>query len=159
MSFSLEMAKSIIFNLEELVSRLPIAVPEEWPTDEIKSILPFYIEKLEKDPSILGWGPWLIIDYHNREIIGNAGFKGNPDVDGVIEVGYQILKNYQKQGYGYEAVYSLINWAFLHDNVKSIVAECDDSNIGSIRILEKLGMRCVRKDPPFLLWELNRSIQ
>lgn len=155
MTCSLEMAKSIIFNIEELKSKSPIMIPEDWPPDEIKTILPFYIEKLEMDSRILGWGPWLII--HNRKIIGNVGFKEDPDENGAIEIGYQIMKNNQKQGFGYEAVKALANWAFSHNNVKSIIAECDHSNIGSIRILEKLGMCCVREEPPFLIWELNKS--
>lgn len=159
MSCSLEMAKSIILHREELKSRWAVSIPENWPTDEIKNILPFYIEKVEKDSSKLGWGPWLIIDYQNSQIIGNVGFKEEPNENGIIELGYQILENYQRQGFGYEAGQALVNWALSHGNVKAIIAECDNSNVGSIRILEKIGMCCVRKDPPFLIWELNKCIQ
>lgn len=151
------MAKSLILNRSELESRSPLDFPSDWPSVDLKSILPFYIEKLENNRNELDWQIWLIIDNKNKIIIGSAIFKKITDHQGVIELGYQISELFRNQGYCFEAVSALVDWVFLSEKVVKITAECVDTNEGSIRVLEKLGMCCVEKDPPFLKWELIRS--
>jgi ribosomal-protein-alanine N-acetyltransferase len=152
---SLDMAKSLILHREELAIRSPIQIPEDWPSLQLKGYLPIYIEKLEKNQNEYGWGVWIIIKLEEKKIIGNIGFKGRPDNNGVVEIAYTILKEERQKGYGCEAAKSLIEWAYDFSEVKRIIAECEDSNRASIRILEKIGMKLYDTDKNFLKWELR----
>lgn len=154
---SLDMALSLIYHRKELETKSPIAIPKSWPSNKMKSYLPFYIEKLAHDQSELGWGIWIIIEQSKRKIIGCVSFKGKPDINGAVELAYDIVEHYQGRGYGYEAAQKLVEWAFTQEKVKKIIAECHVANEASIRILNKLGMTCLHKDGNFLYWELRKE--
>jgi len=79
-------------------------------------------------------------------IIGHGGFKGEPDEKGQIDIGYGLMKSERRKGYGYEAVKALVKLGFEQENVRKIIADCLIDNIGSIRILEKVGMSEVKRD-------------
>lgn len=98
---------------------------------------------------------WMIIKKEDSTVIGDLGFKGNPDEKGVVEIGYGIVKDEWGKGYGYEAVKALINWGFSNSLVQCIKADCLHDNIGSIKILEKVGMKEVSRNQDYIFWELK----
>ena len=69
-------------------------------------------------------------------IISVFSFKGISE-NGVVEIGYGINAEYENKGYTTEAVKAVAKWASTQDNVKQIEAEAEESNIASIRVLEK----------------------
>ena len=71
-----------------------------------------------------------------NEIVGTLSFKGI-DEKGVVEIGYGINDGYENKGYTTEAVKVLAEWASKQTNVKQIEAEAEETNIASIRVLEK----------------------
>ena len=71
--------------------------------------------------------------------MGNGGFKGRPNAEGVVETGYSVLAEYHRQGYGSEAIAGLVGWAFSHPAVTAVIAETLPSLPASMRLLEKLG--------------------
>lgn len=115
-----------------------------------------YLKKLEEDPSLLGWGVWLVINKDDHTIIGDIGFKGKPDSENIVEVGYGIVPAAQNKGFATEAVNEILNWAFSSGNVKKIVAECLIDNIPSIKVLEKLNMKRIGIKDNMYLWQLNK---
>lgn len=133
-------------------------VDDVWLEEDGRGLLSYYDYQLQQDPDMIGWGLWLIALTADRCVIGSAGFKGKPDKTGMIEIGYGISPNYRRQGYTYEAACGLIDWAWQHDEVKRITAECLPDNLGSKRILEKLGMTPLGKQGAYLKWELPRSV-
>lgn len=155
---SLHIAKAVILDSTYLQTFLRVEVPEGWPANELRAYLPYYIEALERDPALLGWGVWILIEENLKTVIGDAGFKGRPDEDGMIELGYSIHPDYRNQGYASEAAEALVDWAFIcHDEVRVIHAECSKENLPSMRVLQKLGMQCLRDSGSVLEWELKRS--
>jgi [ribosomal protein S5]-alanine N-acetyltransferase len=114
----------------------------------------YYLHEIEMNPSLIGWGVWLVFRQEDEQFIGDIGFKGNPQ-DGVVEIGYGILKEAQNNGYATEAVEALINWAFSTRMVEKILAECLRDNIPSIRVLEKLSMMKTEEDEQMIYWERN----
>jgi ribosomal-protein-alanine N-acetyltransferase len=50
----------------------------------------------------------------------------------------------------------VIDWAFQTPGIQVITAECLDDNIGSIRVLEKVGMRRLAAEGHTLKWELQK---
>jgi ribosomal-protein-alanine N-acetyltransferase len=114
----------------------------------------YYLHEIEMNPSLIGWGVWLVFRQEDEQFIGDIGFKGKPQ-DGVVEIGYGILKEAQNNGYATEAVEALINWAFSTRMVEKILAECLRDNIPSIRVLEKLSMMKTEEDEQMIYWERN----
>jgi len=119
---------------------------------EVKPHIQHYLEELEMDEDLLGWGVWLVFSQKNQQLIGDIGFKGKPD-HGVVEVGYGIYPDAQNKGYATEAVQALIDWSFQTGQVNKIIAECLKTNHASIRVLEKLFMNKVEQDDQFVYWE------
>lgn len=71
------------------------------------------------------------------KVIGNI-YCGNRDFNSK-EVGYIMNKNYQRAGYTYEALCTVIQEAF-RTGTHRVYAECDPRNECSWRLLEKVGM-------------------
>lgn len=115
-----------------------------------------YLEQLKEDGSLLGWGVWLVIDKQSNRIIGDIGFKGKPDTEKSVEVGYGITSAVQNKGYATEALNRLIQWAFHSNQVDKVVAECLVDNKPSIRVLEKLKMNRMKTVDGMLYWELTK---
>lgn len=102
-----------------------------------------YAEMLDgciRNPDQWVWYAMWMIEQKDGTHIGDLCFKGLQD-DGVAEIGYGILDEYQGQGYATEAVQAACRWAFQHAEVKALEAEADAGNIASLRVLEKCGFR------------------
>ncbi|GIN41358.1 GNAT family N-acetyltransferase [Heyndrickxia oleronia] len=123
---------------------------------EIGPHITMFLEKLREDSTQLGWGVWLVIIKENNTIIGDIGFKGKPNSENTVEVGYGIIPSAQNKGYATEAVKEIINWAFTNDDVDRVVAECLHDNIPSIKVLEKLNMNKIGTVNDMLKWELKK---
>ncbi|WP_375477580.1 GNAT family N-acetyltransferase [uncultured Nostoc sp.] len=70
-------------------------------------------------------------------------------------MGYEVLSAYRRQGFAFEAVEALVDFAFTQQELKRIIAYSLDDRVGSIRILEKLGMQQIARDENLLKWELK----
>lgn len=121
---------------------------------EIHGFIKSYLEKLNGDATLLGWGVWFVREKQSGRIIGDIGFKGKP-VDHKVEIGYGIIPSAQGNGYATEAVNGLIEWAFSTNLVQIVIAECLEDNIASIKVLEKLNMKRTGQEVNMLKWELK----
>ena len=63
------------------------------------------------------------------------------DENNVGELGYIIDKRYWGQGYTTEAAKALMEYAITELGIKHFFATCDSENIGSYKIMERLGMQ------------------
>jgi len=133
---------------------LQASIPEEWPQQDLKEQLPHFIELLQHDPKSFPWMLWIIVSKAEKKVIGDAGFKGRPDKNGVVEIGYAMLPAYQRNGYMKEASAALVKWAFRQPHVKKLIAECDVTNVPSMRILQHLGMEEIASAGEMLHWHL-----
>lgn len=138
--------------------RLGIQVDSSWPAPDLREILLGYAEALDEDPSLLGWGLWLILDGRGRNLVGDVGFKGKPDWEGAVEIGYGIVPGYRRRGLATEAIRTLIAWASTRPDVRKVTARCFEVNEASIGVLEKLGFRRCGRFEGILEWELPVSI-
>lgn len=116
----------------------------------------FHISELKNDPTLYGWGVWLVIDKFDNKVIGDIGFKGKPNAENAVEVGYGIVPSAQNNGFATEAVRAIIDWAFSHEEVNKIIAECLDDNTPSIKVLQKLNMKHIGNVDNMMKWELIR---
>jgi RimJ/RimL family protein N-acetyltransferase len=76
-----------------------------------------------------------------RTILGVAGFKGPPDENGEVEIGYSIVAPEQRRGRCSEAVAALLAFAFASPKVALVSAHTlsDDALLASRRVLERAG--------------------
>jgi ribosomal-protein-alanine N-acetyltransferase len=141
-----------------LEALLGTKVHEDWPTPEIRGFLPIYARQIESAPGLLGWGIWLIIHESDQQVIGDVGFKGRPDHNGTVDIGYGVVPAYRQQGYAFEAAAGLRDWAFQQPGVRRMTGDCWPHNTASARILAKLGMTQIGlSESGLLLWELRRE--
>lgn len=135
---------------------LPVELPEGWPEQDLREFLPVLVEQMEQEPASAKWTVWLVVDPARNRVIGDLGFKGPPDSQGQVEIGYSILPEHRRMGYAFEAVQALVGWALAQRGVSAVLAECLADNAGSIRILEKLGMERLTPEADMLKWRLAR---
>lgn len=112
-----------------------------------------HLQELLEDPSLFTWGSWLIIRKSDGQIIGDAGFKGKPDNQKQVEIGYGLLERYWNRGYATEAMNALIEWALANEEVEKVIAETARGNQASIRVLEKIKMKRTKEIDSLMYWE------
>ncbi|MDZ7960799.1 MAG: GNAT family N-acetyltransferase [Aulosira sp. DedQUE10] len=88
--------------------------------------------------------------------------KGKPDAQGTVELGYEVVPKYRHQGYTFEAVQALVDFAFTQPELKRIIAHAPQDILASCRILEKLGMEHLETfdspdypTAPLLKWQMT----
>ena len=87
-----------------------------------------------------GFGLYLVLLKETGESIGMCGLIKRDVLDDV-DIGYALLPRFWSRGYGIEAAQATKTYAKGKVGLKRIVAIVDPANEGSIRVLEKLGLR------------------
>jgi len=126
-----------------LADALGAIVPGEWPPELFdRPAVKYGIRQLQNRAES-GWSFWYLLRPENGKwrLLGVCGFKGRPDAQGSVEVGYSILSPFRNKGYASEAVARLVEWAFTHQVVQEVCAETFPHLGQSIRVLEKNGFR------------------
>ncbi len=95
---------------------------------------------------------WIAVDKMQNRIVAELGFKGEPDVNGEIEIGYGTMPDQEGKGYMTEAVSGLVRWAEQREDVNGILAETHMDNIASIRIVQKNGFGQFDQKKEMLWW-------
>lgn len=113
--------------------------------------IPLFRETLCRNKGTRGFDSWIMVCKENLEIVGGIGFLGEPDADGVVEIGFATKEGY-RQDYCIEAARKLIGWACGYDEVKRIISRCVPDDIASGIVLENLGFRVDRMDQEFMYW-------
>ena len=84
----------------------------------------------------------------DRRLIGNCGLRMNDLSSREGNIGYELDPRYWGQGYATEAAREMLRFGFEENRLHRIWAECVPENIGSARVLEKIGMQregCLRE--------------
>lgn len=89
---------------------------------------------------------WLIIRQSDRVAVGSADFKGLPDAEGRVEIGYGLGREYEHGGYMTEAAAAMCAWALGQPGVARIIAETDADGYASQRVLKRCGFREYPRD-------------
>jgi RimJ/RimL family protein N-acetyltransferase len=90
-----------------------------------------------------GFGIWAIEHKADGRLIGWCGLQmleKTPEV----EVAYLLAKEYWNQGLATEAARAAVEYGFNGLNLKRIVAIARPENVGSYRVMEKIGMKYER---------------
>jgi RimJ/RimL family protein N-acetyltransferase len=152
--------EAILRDKKELEQILGVTVPDHWP--QMPESLDYVHKALLADPTSSEWGYHLFVHTQDRALIGEGGYKGRPDAEGVVEIGYAILPEYRRRGLASEAARALTDKAFSHAEVTAVQAHTLKDGTASINVLKKLGMKFVgtAQDPDegeVFQWKVERK--
>ena len=101
-------------------------------------------EKLIKSYRKNGYGLYLVNLKAKNKPIGMCGLVNREGLEDV-DIGFAILPEYERQGFGYESAISVMDYAKNQLNLKRIVGITVPKNKGSIKLLEKIGLHFEKK--------------
>jgi RimJ/RimL family protein N-acetyltransferase len=84
-----------------------------------------------------------IVQLDSGITVGQCGFKGPPDMDGMVEIAYGVASHQEGKGYATEAARALVAHAFSVQQVKLVRAHTLPGSIASKRVLAKCGFQYV----------------
>ena len=106
-----------------------------------------------------GYGVWLAYSRETAALTGFAGFISSDDESPNLV--YGVHPDFCGNGFATEAAKAVVEFGFKTLGLASIKADVDEPNVYSVRILENLGMRQVRRaivgGRPLLYYELHRD--
>ncbi len=111
------------------------------PPPLTEEVLPLVRDRLEEDPTSLGWWTWLTVEQATSSVTGAIGFGGPPDADGAVMIGYATYPGAASHGFATEATQALIRWALAQPGVARVCASIPPENTPARRVAEKVGMR------------------
>ena len=128
---------------------------DEWLTEDTRVLLTWMKEELYRFlPPKIGFTSWIFIEKKTNQVIGDGGYKGNPDADGKVEIGYEIIESKRRKGYATEAIDALLDWAVTQPEVKSIIAKCHKENVPSQNLLQKLQFMLVDEEDEMDIYQV-----
>ncbi|TMM48176.1 GNAT family N-acetyltransferase [Qipengyuania marisflavi] len=91
-----------------------------------------------------GFGFLMILEKATGELVGHCGIKrvDNPLAKNIDdhEIGWVVRDDRWRRGYAEEAVRAVLEWAFTRVGAPHVVALTSALNVGSWKLMEKLGM-------------------
>jgi [ribosomal protein S5]-alanine N-acetyltransferase len=138
-------------NRDQAATVIGASLAPDWPQPELLDVLPIQAATAADDAD---FGVWVIVEQASDTVVGDIGFFGSPTVEGTVEIGYGVVPDRRRRGYATEAAAALIAWVRAQPNVSAVLARCDEDNVPSIRMLERLGFSQTGKIDQLLAWRL-----
>jgi RimJ/RimL family protein N-acetyltransferase len=136
-------------------------VSEDWPPELYDAqAIQYTLDLMERSPAHLGWPLYYIaLPAPESALIGVIGYKGPPDLEGQVEIGYSVLPSNRRLGYAAEAAAALVQRAWAHPDVKAVIAETLPELQASIGVLEKCGFEYIGEgsEPGVIRYRLLRK--
>ena len=86
-----------------------------------------------------GVGRLAVIDKATSKFIGWCGLKYCQDKN-EYDIGFRFYRTYWNKGYATETALKCLDYGFTQPGIKKIIGRAMKENIGSIKVLEKIGM-------------------
>ncbi|MBK7878086.1 MAG: GNAT family N-acetyltransferase [Planctomycetes bacterium] len=159
---TVEHLRAALASRAELARALGVAVPDTWPHDFLDDAAIVYtLERVQTGGAGTGWWFHFVMRSEAgapRALIGSAGYKGPPDADGTVEIGYGVVSDARRCGYATEAALALVERAFEDPRVRRVIAETLPELVGSIGVLAACGFHAIDggSEPGVLRFELTR---
>jgi len=157
---SLEQLETALVSIRMLAGSMGVPIVSRLLGGTVERAVTMKIEKMhsiprEKHP----WFTyWLIVLKEEKIGAGLVGYKGSPNENGEVEIGYGIDEQYQRCGYMTEAVNTLNEWAFAHSEVRAITAtRVLVKNFASQKVLIKTGFSEISSDSDFINYILPKA--
>lgn len=124
--------------------------------------LPYRLPQVRENPAA---APFLMRVAALRDtgvIVGGAGFHGLPDADGMIEIGYTVVPECRRQGFGVEILHGMWGWVVREPGVRILRYSVGVDNAVSQHVVRALGFEHVGvqdddEDGPEDVFELSAA--
>lgn len=131
--------------VSDLVILAESAVPAELRNFALEGALPpafVAVRSLDQIRSgkAARWCSTFYVRETDQTVVGGCGFKDAP-CNGRVEIGYAVSPLRRNQGIATNAVRSLVSLAFEGGEVSEVLAQVDEINRPSTKVVEKLGFR------------------
>lgn len=84
-----------------------------------------------------------VVEKSSAKMIGNICLYPDYPEKAECEIGWMFNRAYQRKGYCTEAALRLKTFAVESLGIKKLIAHCDERNLASSKVMEKLGMKKV----------------
>lgn len=98
---------------------------------------------------------WTIILKESNQMVGDVCFKGEPNLDGEIEISYGTHFDFRRKGYMTEAVGEMLKWAKTQYDVRKVLANTEKNNLSSQRVLGNNGFSQISEASGIIYWEIR----
>lgn len=114
---------------------------QSWGTDSAHVIESYIMDLGVVVPGTPGRWYQIGITLSPTELIGDCGFRVLENEPRQVEIGIALAPEYQKQGYATEALRALLDYLFVKLGKHRVYGSVDPSNLSSIKLLQRVGMR------------------
>lgn len=111
-------------------------------------------DQVRDDPTDAGWVTGAIVDTGLGRCVGRAGFHGRPDDRGMVEVGYLVLPECRRRGYGRATLRSMIERAAADPGVQVVRASISPDNAASQNLVAQFGFVAVGEQ-----WDVEDGLE
>jgi RimJ/RimL family protein N-acetyltransferase len=120
------------------------------------------VPQVKAYPATNKWFVRFIVLKESREIIGSTSFHGEPDAEGMMEIGLGIEEPFQGNGYAKEALKGMWSWVCTFPEVKTLRYTVSPDNLPSIAVInyfgfEYKGQQIDEEDGPENIYEMRTS--
>jgi len=122
----------------------------------------YIVDKMHPDLNVKGFINHVIIDSETKAEVGTCSLHNRIGVEG-LDIGYAILESFEGKGYATTAAKKMVEMALNTYEVEKVSAITTDGNIGSCRILEKIGfhhhgdIKLAKSDEDLKLYVLRKK--
>ncbi len=100
---------------------------------------------------------WVALDRELNQFVADSKFKGAPDEEQTVEIGYGTYPAFRERGYMTEIVGGLTQWALAQPGLHRVTAETVLTNTASHRVLQKNQFSPFSEDERVRWWEKKRT--
>lgn len=120
------------------------------------------VPQVKRDATINKWFVRFIVLRDAKEIIGSISFHGEPDSNGMIEIGLEIATDFQNQGFATEALAGMWQWVCTQPGVRTLRYTVSPNNAPSQQIIQKFGfthagVQMDEEDGPEDIYEMSAA--
>lgn len=104
---------------------------------------------LQHDIANQGWGLWAIVLKDTDEFIGFTGLRhqnGDIPLSPFMEIAWRLDSRFWHRGYATEAALAALSFAFNMLSASAVYAFTTQSNLSSITLMKRLGMKNMAQD-------------
>jgi [ribosomal protein S5]-alanine N-acetyltransferase len=115
------------------------------PVDSIEKAAGILENTILPQYALYNHGRWAVHLKYDLRFIGWCGLKYRAELK-EIDLGYRFSKQFWGKGYATEAAFASIKFGFEKLGLLRIVGRAEPANIGSVKVLEKCGMKYIGKE-------------
>ena len=142
-------------------SRLPASLAMELNLKPVRRVVPdslkeslgrIILDVKDNPDNYLYYTIWTVVSKELNIMVGDICFKGEPDDNGNVEIGYGTYDDFSGKGYMTETVGAITEWAHSQKGVSAVIAETLKENIASQKVLQKSGYAQFKETQNMIWW-------